>query len=631
MLLAHKSRTKANINRIASFDALAPDVRRVGKTLKGLSPAELELAASDLRESAHGGQTKQDDLATRGLALAREAIYRALGIELYDVQLVASAALSAHCVVEMETGEGKTLAVATGAMVGALLGESVHVSTPNAYLAERDYEQLLPAFDALGISAGLLPESEVDDAKKRQAYACDITYGTGYDFGFDYLRDQLAIQSKSNEPLGTAMLTRLRGDSPVQTSIQRKHELAIVDEVDNVLLDDAGSPLVLSKDNTGPAEDSSACLLAQKVITSLQPGEHYHVSKGDEIRLTPECISAVHDSSVEVPMKELRRPWTEYIKQAIRAAVLFHRDGEYIVDSDAIKIVDRSTGRIFCDRSWSEGLHQAIEAKEGLPISKEQSVLAQVTRQRYYQLYAHLAGMTGTAVGCEAEFRRVYGMRVFKVARRVDSQRMLRPMRSFANAEAKWNAILEQTKSLHRESRPVLIGTKTIHESERIAELLEHQNIPFQLLNGKQDAAEAEIISQAGQSGAITIATNLAGRGTDIRLDDKAKASGGLHVIVSEPHELERIDRQLVGRCARQGDPGSAQAFLSAEDAFVQDHAPWLADPIVKTSDASSEVKLDLSKQITTVQRAIEKRQAHMRMMLMRQDRARNSLIRPAG
>ena len=631
MLLAHKSRTQTKITRNAPFRALATDVRDASKSLKHLSPIEFEAAAGDMREATSGGQSDHSELATRGLGLASEAIHRTLGIDLYDVQLEASAALSAHCVVEMETGEGKTLAAATGAMLGALLGESVHVSTPNAYLAQRDYEQLSPAFEALGISAGLLPESERDDAKKRQAYACDITYGTGYEFGFDYLRDQLANRSLANNPLGTTMITRLRGTSPAQSCIQRGHELAIVDEVDNVLLDDASSPLVLSMDNTGPAEDSSACILAHKVTTSLESGLHYHISNGEAVQLTPEGISAIHDSSVEVPTKELRRPWTEYVEQAIRASVLFHRDGEYIVDGDAIKIVDRSTGRIFTDRSWSEGLHQAIEAKEGLPISKEQSILAQVTRQRYYQLYAHLAGMTGTAVGCEAEFRSVYGMRVFKVPRRVESRRILRPTRTFANAEAKWQAILEDTQTLRRESRPVLIGTKSITESERIAGLLVDRNIPFQLLNGKQDAAEAEIISQAGQCGAITIATNLAGRGTDIRLDDKAKSHGGLHVIVSEPHELQRIDRQLVGRCARQGEPGSAQTFLSAEDAFVQDHAPWLAGPIVKSSDSHSEVRLDLSERIISVQRAIEKRQAHLRMMLMRQDQARNSLILPAG
>ena len=631
MLLARKSRTQTKITRNALFRALATDVRDASKSLKNFSPIELESAASDLREAASGGQGDHKELATRGLGLAREAIHRTLGIDLYDVQLEASAALSVHCVVEMETGEGKTLAAGTGAMLGALLGNSVHVSTPNAYLAQRDYEQLRPAFGAIGISAGLLPESESDESKKRQAYACDITYGTGYEFGFDYLRDQLATQSIANNPLGTTMITRLRGTSPAQSYIQRGHELAIVDEVDNVLLDDASSPLVLSMDNTGPAEDSSACILAHKVTTSLESGLHYQISNGEAVRLTPEGISAIHASSVKVPTNELRRPWTEYVEQAVRASVLFHRDSEYVVDGDAIKIVDRSTGRIFCDRTWSEGLHQAIEAKEGLPISKEQSVLAQVTRQRYYQLYAQLAGMTGTAVGCEAEFRRVYGMRVFKVPRRVESRRIQRPMRTFANAEAKWRAISEDTQALHRESRPILIGTKTITESEYIAGLLVDRNIPFQLLNGKQDAAEAEIISQAGQSSAVTIATNLAGRGTDIRLDAKAKSHGGLHVIVSEPHELQRIDRQLVGRSARQGDPGSAQTFLSAEDAFVQDHAPWLADPIVKSSDSHNEVRLDLSERIISVQRSIEKRQAHLRMMLMRQDQARNSLILPAG
>ena len=631
MLLARKTRTQAKLTRSASRHARPVDIRRVGKSLKHLSAVELESAANDLRESSHRALDTQEELATRALALSAEAIRRTLGVGLYDVQLLAASALSTNCVVEMETGEGKTFVAAVGAILGALLGRPAHVSTPNAYLAKRDYEQLLPAFRALGISAGLLPESEVTDEKKRQAYECDVTYGTGYEFGFDYLRDQLAVRPTSHGPLGTTLLKRLRGHEAGQTPMQPSHVLAIVDEVDNVLLDDADSPLVLAEDCAGPAEDSAACVLARKLIDSLHSGSHYQISAGSQVRLTSDGISAIHSPSVGVPTKELRRPWTEYVEHAIRADVLFQRDSEYVVENDEIKIVDRSTGRIFKDRTWSEGLHQAIEAKEGLSISKEQSVLAQVTRQRYYQLYSHRCGMTGTAVGCEAEFHHVYAMRVFKVPRRVESQRRLLPMRTFADSFSKWKAILDETQSLHRTSRPVLIGTKTIVQSERIADLLQQHQLPFQLLNGKQDAIEADIISRAGRRGAITIATNLAGRGTDIRLSPDAQTSGGLHVIVSEPHDLTRIDRQLVGRCARQGDPGSARTFLSAEDAFVQDHAPWLANPIVKNSDSNHEVTLDLSKRIVSVQRAIEKRQAHARIMLMRQDQARNSLMLPAG
>ena len=310
---------------------------------------------------------------------------------------------------------------------------------------------------------------------------------------------------------------------------------------------------------------------------------------------------------------------------------MFHRDAHYVIDDGEIRIVDGSTGRIFSDRTWSDGLHQAIEAKEELTITSERSALAQITRQRYFQLYECLSGMTGTATGCEREFRDTYEMQLDRIPCRLPCQRTINPTRGFASADAKWSAIAEEVAEHWANSRPVLIGTRTIAESEVLADVLQAKGLPFQLLNGRQDAEEAAIIAAAGRSGAITIATNLAGRGTDIQLDEGARKHGGLHVIVSEPHELARIDRQLIGRCARQGDPGSTTTFISADDHLIQQHGPWLVRPIRQNASATDEIRIDLTTRIRGIQARVAQRQATARMDLMRRDLSRESLLSGIG
>lgn len=607
--------------------AVVSQVRRLIPDHSRLTDVQLQSAANDLRESLYTQKEPVETLQAKSFALSFEAIRRTIGAELFDVQLMASAALANGRVAEMATGEGKTLAAIPAAMYGALCGQSVHVATPNAYLAERDYSQLRSAFEFLGITVGLLPEGVADNHQKKLAYDSEVTYGTGYEFGFDFLRDQLACRSTKRRPLGQSFLDRLHGvDQPTQTR-QRGRMLAIVDEVDNVLLDDAGSPLILSDRPTTSADDSDACRLAGQTVSTMRHAEHYRISVNGAIEITPCGIEKIYDPMIAIPVKQLRRPWTEYVEQAIRAEFLFHRDANYLVVDGQIQIVDGSTGRVFSDRSWTDGLHQAIEAKEGLVISSERSALAQITRQRYFRLYSGLCGMTGTAVGCESEFRTVYRMHVNEIPRRLPCQRTMFPMRTFANDSAKWKAVVAETKSQHDAGRPVLIGTRTISESETIADLLRQQKLPFQLLNGKQDAEEADIISKAGCHGEITIATDLAGRGTDIKLDDSAKERGGLHVIVSSPYELVRSERQLIGRCARQGDPGSARRFVSADDGFMRQHAPWLIPPILRCADARGEVSVDLGRRIHRVQRILEQERSASRIALMKNDLARDSLL----
>ncbi|MCA9131579.1 MAG: hypothetical protein KDA45_00420, partial [Planctomycetales bacterium] len=551
-------------------------VRDFAQRLQRCSERELCDQADGLREAFHRGEDRPTTMR-QALGLANEALRRTLQVDLYDVQLQAAWATSQGHVTEMQTGEGKTLAVGAAAMLTALQGETVHVATPNAYLAHRDFSLLQPAFQTLGISAGWLSEGDATRAARVAAYDCDITYGTGCEFGFDFLRDQVDKQLPNQSLLGSQLFRRLRGlESGERVGEQRGHGWAIIDEVDNVLLDDAGSPLILCDAPPGEAEDAQACRAAAKLACELAPGECMGFAPDGMPQLNDRGLQRIHAADVRIPVRQLRRPWREYVLQALQAKYALRRDVHYVLEQQAIRLVDASTGRIFSDRSWSEGLHQAVEAKEGLPISAERSILAQVTRQRYFRLYRGLSGMTGTAAGGEREFRQIYRLPVSQIPPRLPNRRQLYPTRAFAQAEAKWQAIVHETRILHARRRPVLLGTRTIQDSELLAERLQQQRLDFHLLNGKQDADEAAIVAQAGRLGAITIATNMAGRGTDIQLDTEARRCGGLHVIVCEPHELQRVDRQLVGRGARQGDPGSARMFVSADDLLLHLHAPWL-------------------------------------------------------
>ena len=445
----------------------------------------------------------------------------------------------------------------------------------------------MPAYKLLGISVGLLPEQSGSPADKRDAYRCDITYGTGYEFGFDYLRDQLTLQQASRRTLGTATLESLLGQSSTSASqVQRELYYSIVDEADNVLLDDAASPLILSGAAQGEAEDAEVHRAAREMVGELQAGEHYRASPAaGRFELTDAGVEWIHRGEDRIPIEQLQRTWSEYVEQALRAVAL-RRDVHYVVTDDGeVQIVDTSTGRIFTDRTWREGLHQAVEAKEGVQITPEKHALAQITRQRFSRMYDRLAGMTGTAAGCEREFRQVYDLGVVPIPLRTPSRRELWPTRFFVEQSQKWNAIADSVQEIHRQQRPVLVGTTSIADSEHLAQLLRGRGVEFQLLNGRQDADEAAVVSEAGHRGAVTIATSLAGRGTDIKLGSGVMELGGLHVIVSECSDSARVDRQLVGRCARQGDPGSAQMFVSAEDPLIQQHGSWLVPSIERHAD----------------------------------------------
>lgn len=604
-----------------------PVIRKRAQELDSLSDAELQVRAVELRESVEAGAdlTAPDWLQT-GFAFCVEAVRRVHGKVLHDVQLLGGLVMASGAIAEMATGEGKTLTGAAPAFVHALSGRGVHVMTSNAYLAERDCEELRPVFELLGLTVAVLPE-QAPAPVKQPLYDCDIVYGNGFEFGFDYLRDQIALRQAKSAPLGTVVRQQLRGGLASRVTMQRGLNFAIVDEADHVMLDDAISPLLIAEQAPGEAPDAEAHRVALELARGLTTPEEYEFDPSRRlVRLTAAGRDKTHSAVERIPVDQLIRPWALYVEAALKAQLLFHRDQDYILRDGEVQIVDGATGRIMPDRTWSDGLHQAILAKEGLTITPDTRSLARITRQRFLRLYRTLGGMTGTATGGEAEFRSIYGVEVIPIPLRLTSKRQILPTRFFTTAESKWTAIADEVAARHATGQPILVGTTSIAGSERLAELLRSRGIPFELLNGKQDKAEADVISQAGQLRAITIATNLAGRGTDIKPSPEALGLGGLHVICTEPFESHRVDRQLIGRGARQGQPGSAQMFVAADDELLAQHGPGLAHKIHKHA-SQGESTVDLTRELRQLQTETERQATRMRQDLLEHDLRRDTIL----
>ncbi|QDS90714.1 preprotein translocase subunit SecA [Rosistilla ulvae] len=577
-----------------------------------------------------GAEVASPKVLALGGALVCEAVAQVLGKSLYDVQLTAGIILAHGAVAEMQTGEGKTLSGLMPAVLHALSGRGVHVATPNTYLATRDFETLRPVIEHLGLTAGCLSD-DADHGQRAAAYECDITYAPGYAFGFDYLRDQMALRSTAGGRLGDQLRQRLRGAASETQLLQRGRHCAILDEIDHVLVDDATSPLILSAAGDREAPDAAIHQAAKQIAATLSAEEHFQIAPdGSGLELLPAGIEAIYDDSAPTGDPQLRRAWHEYVHLALRATHQFHRDVHYIVTADKVRIIDASTGRVFDDRTWNDGQHQAIEAKEGLRITTEQTALARITRQRFYRMYDVLCGMTGTAAGCAAELNEFYHLSVVEVPLRVPSRRRTLASVRCTDIQEKRNRIVDEARNCQRRGQPVLIGTHSIAESQQLAERFETEGLRFELLNGKQDADEAEIIAAAGRCGAITIATNLAGRGTDIHLDADAAAAGGLHVIITQHHAIDRVDRQLIGRSARQGDPGSVRFYYALDDPLIR-QAPWIARwlerQIANPSDHSDRDSQRLANMIAKLQVQHQRRQASLRRDLLQKDLATQNLI----
>jgi preprotein translocase subunit SecA len=541
-----------------------------------LPDAELRARALRLRGRARGHEPARR-LLPEAFGLVAVAARRILGLCPFDVQLAAGVVLHHGGLAELATGEGKTLVATFPVYLNALVGKGAHVATVNDYLARRDGEWTRPLYEALGLSVGIL-QAKMDDAERVRAYRCDVTYGTSSEFGFDFLRDRLKTITaraqadpfwapwRADAPLGDRP-----GGAPV-LEVQRGHFFALVDEADSVFLDEARTPLVLgSAIRPATEEEQVVYLWADRVARGLVDGVDFvYDPKKAKVRLSDQGKGKVRWSQPPCgPHAEAMDRLCEHVERAVHAHRRYRRDQHYIVERGKVVIVDENTGRGQPDRHWQQGLHQAVEAKEGVPITKGAEYTAQVTFQSYFRLYDRLGGMTGTASQDWLELRRVYKLWVVCVPTNRPVLRQQWPDRVFPTEDAKFDAVVAEVRRLQAEGRPVLVGTRSVDKSEELSRRLGRAGIAHQVLNARQNAEEAAVVARAGERGQVTLATNMAGRGTDIKLGEGVAALGGLHVLGTERHESRRVDRQLAGRAGRQGDPGSCQFFLSLEDELL--------------------------------------------------------------
>ncbi|HMV06516.1 MAG TPA: preprotein translocase subunit SecA [Accumulibacter sp.] len=560
--------------RVRRLRRFAERCAALADDLGSASEDELQRRATALRATL-ASNGPRDEHAAESFALIREVCARRLGLRHYPVQLMGGYALLRGTLAEMQTGEGKTLTAVLPAITIALTGAAVHVITVNAYLARRDAEHLAPVYAFFGLRVGLIVP-EQDNAQRAQAYRCDVTYCVNKDIVFDYLRDRITAK----HTLGGARAVVgnwLSSASERSPALLRGLYYAIVDEADSVLIDEARTPLIISSNVDDP---HGRALYAQALALagSLVNGEHYRL-RADEhsVELTDAGRTVVGEFAHGLSgLWAISRAREELVEQGLSALHLFACDRHYIISEGKIQIVDEYTGRVMADRSWERGLHQMIEVKEGLDLSERRETISRITYQRYFRRYLCLAGMSGTATEVAPEMRSVYALDVLRIPPNRPVIRRDLGQRVFRDGDQRWAAIAERAAQMRQAGRPVLIGTRSVAASERASQHLTAAGLEHEVLNARQDAREAEIIGQAGQPGRITVATNMAGRGTDILLAQAVRAAGGLHVILSEYHDSARIDRQLFGRAGRQGDPGSCEAIVALDDELFVAHAARL-------------------------------------------------------
>ncbi|MSP22124.1 MAG: preprotein translocase subunit SecA [Dehalococcoidia bacterium] len=612
----------ANEKALKRIRPLAAEVNAHDAALSDLSVDELRARTDDFRRRLADGATL-DDLLPEAMAVAREAIARRTGERAFDEQVIGAIALHQGNIAQMATGEGKTLVATLALYLNALEGGGVHIVTVNDYLARRDAQWYGPALYDLGLEVGVLqhdqgylytPEAReipsleyLQPVERRAAYAADVTYGTNNEFGFDYLRDNM-VQFETARS-------------------QRGRHFAIVDEADSVLIDEARTPLIIS----GPDEqDTSVYQRFSRLVPSLRQDEHYTLDlKTRSVHLTEAGIEALERG---LNIQNIYAPenfrLTRYMEAALKAHAIYQRDRDYVVKDGQVVIVDDFTGRLMEGRRWSDGLHQAVEAKEGLKVQQESITYATITLQNYFRLYGKLSGMTGTASTEAEELFEIYKLDVLVIPTHRAIARDDMADYVYGSEAAKWRAVVEDIIEKHEAGRPVLVGTVAIETSEYLGELLRRRGIPHEVLNAKQHQREAQIIARAGQQGAVTIATNMAGRGTDIKLGEGVAALGGLHVIGTERHEARRIDNQLRGRAGRQGDPGSSRFFVSFEDDIMKRFAPdWLPGMMNKLGlddDMPLESRM-VTRAIETAQQKVESYNFDIRKNVVEYDDVMNN------
>jgi preprotein translocase subunit SecA len=629
--------------RLKNFIGQAESVNRFEPDMEKLSDAELRAMTDEYRERFAGGETL-DDLLPEAFATVREAARRTLGQRHFDVQLVGGVALHNGFISEMRTGEGKTLVATAPAYLNALSGGGVHVVTVNDYLARRDAQWMGPVYRFLGLTVGTI-QSRMKPQERKPMYDADITYGTNNEFGFDYLRDNMAWRPEDR--------------------VQRSHSFAIVDEVDSILIDEARTPLIIS----GPSEESAKWYwqFARNVVPRLHPPDDYEVDeKKRTVAITEKGVHKVEQIlGIDNLYDNISSPLVHYLQNALRAKELYSKDVEYIVTNGEVKIVDEFTGRVLEGRRYSEGMHQAIEAKEGVRIKEENVTLATITIQNYFRMYDKLGGMTGTAFTEAAEFEHIYKMGVVQIPTNRDMVREDQPDQVYKSEEGKFSALVDDIAGRYETGQPVLVGTISIEKSEKLSRALDRRGIAHHVLNAKQHEKEALIIAQAGKMHSVTVATNMAGRGVDIILGgnpefeikqallaeglveetedfdrelkrrmkdadpswraehDKVVDLGGLYVLGTERHESRRIDNQLRGRSGRQGDPGESRFYLSLEDDLMRLFASGMVSRLMDRLKIPEDVPIEagmVSKAIERAQRQVESRNFEIRKNVLKYD-----------
>ena len=617
---------------LGRYRRFARKVKKLGKKLVKQTDEELfEFAKTVKTELRRHGYTNRK-LAAQSFALIREISHRKLNMRHFDVQIIGGYVMLNGMVSEMETGEGKTLTATLTAATVAMSGTPVHIVTVNDYLAKRDAQLMSPVYNALGLSVGVI-QQDMSPADRQHAYAQNITYCTNNELTFDYLKDRIVI---GTNPSRTRMqLERLYGAKTKNNKLLlRGLHFAIIDEADSVLVDEARTPLIISN-STDNKDEREMYEQALELSESLKEKDDYIIEKLERgIYLTESGkrkLETVAEQVGGIWSGKQRRE--ELVVRALTARLLFFKDKHYIVTDDKVQIVDEFTGRVMGDRSWEQGLHQMIETKEGVELTGQRETLAKISYQRFFRKYLRLAGMTGTAHEVRSELWSVYRMTTVKIPTNKRKKRRSHGKRVYTSVSHKWDAVVNRIEKLHKKQRPVLVGTRSVEDSERLSRLLEEKGLEHSVLNARQNETEAEIIAQAGGLKKITVATNMAGRGTDIKLEDEVRELGGLHVIVTELHESKRIDRQLIGRCARQGDRGSFECLLSIDDEIASTYANKLYYTLAKTAFRS---RLPLTRMLAmhclrSGQKSAEKRNSSIREELLRADEKQDTALAFTG
>ncbi|MEX2142377.1 MAG: preprotein translocase subunit SecA [Pirellulales bacterium] len=615
--------------RLAQYAQVLPEIEKFGDEILSQSDAELRKRSLALRYRAKSREPLVR-LLPEAYALVREAGKRTLNMRHFDVQLLGGTALHHRAIAEMQTGEGKTLTATLPLYLASLAGHGAHLATVNDYLAKRDAEWMRPIYELLGLSVGVI-QTPMNSNQRREAYGCDITYGTSKEFGFDFLRDRLLTRRTAEGQTDLlALMLGQRVEAGGEKPVQRPAHFCLVDEADSVLIDEARTPLIIS---AVPTEDDKAEAELYKWAAAVAPRceeeEHYtYDPKTHKVELTAEGRRFVRNSprtsaTEQVGMIALY----ESVELAIRAYRAFQLDRHYVIRNGEIVIVDEFTGRLAEGRKWRDGLHQAIEAKENVKVTIATGHAARITIQDYFLRYPQLAGMTGTAVSSSRELYKIYKLRVLPIPTNKPPVRKPLPTKIIGTMEAKEQAIVEEVREMRQTERPVLIGTRSIDKSIRLSKLLTAAGIEHQVLTAHHVDKEAEIVSGAGQLGRVTVSTNMAGRGTDIRLGDGVADLGGLHVICTEMHDAARIDRQLIGRCGRQGDPGTYRQYLALDDdILLMGLGQRKAERLKAAGERSTGTFDSLVRLFRRAQRKIERRHFKDRRILMYHERERKKM-----